>query len=184
MQRCLLVIAFLLALAGTAAAAATPPVDVTVVRKGELLQLDIVLVAPVTRSEAWSVMTDFDAMARYVPNLHSSRITQRTGNRLRVEQRGVAHWGPISHAFDTVRDIELTPMDAVQSRSTGGSLQRVRSETHFSDIADGTRIEHHLEFAMETWMPEFLAEAFLRHEVTEQFEALVQEMLRRRAAKP
>lgn len=183
MRRCLRVFAFLFALAGAAAPAAALSVDVAVARKGELLQLDIVLVAPVTRSEAWSVMTDFDAMARYVPNLHASRITQRAGNRLRVEQSGVARWGPISHPFSTVRDVDLAPMSAVQSRSTGGSLQHVRSETHFSDSAGGTRIEHHLEFAMETWMPEFLAEAFLRHEVTEQFEALVQEMLRRRAAR-
>lgn len=173
-----LVLGFGLMLSAAAATALT--VDVRVARDGDLVQLDAVLVAPVTRSEAWAVLTDFDAMARYVPNLDESRVTVRAGNRLRVEQHGVARWGPLSHAFSTVRDIELTPMSLVQSHSTGGNLQRVRSETRFSDVAGGTRIQHHLEFALETWMPEFLAEAFLRHEVTEQFEALVQEMLRRR----
>lgn len=164
-----------------AAPAAALVVDVEIARDGDMVRLDAVMTAPAARSEAWAVMTDFDAMARYVPNLHDSRVTLRAGNRLRVEQQGVARWGPISHAFTTVRDVELTPMSAVQSRSTGGSLQRVRSETRFSDVPGGTRIQHHLEFALETWMPGFLAEAFLRHEVTEQFEALVQEMLRRRS---
>jgi len=184
MQRRVACLAFGLGLLLSAAAApaAALTVEVGIARDGELVQLDAVLVAPVTRSEAWAVLTDFDAMARYVPNLHESRVTLRAGNRLRVEQRGTARWGPLSHAFTTVRNVELVPMSLVQSYSTGGSLQRVRSETRFSDVAGGTRIRHHLEFALETWMPEFLAEAFLRHEVTEQFEALVQEMLRRRGA--
>lgn len=186
MERCVarLALSLGLLLSGAAAPAAALTVEVGVARDGELVQLDAVLVAPVTRSEAWTVMTDFDAMARYVPNLQASRVTLRAGNRLRVEQHGIARWGPLSHAFTTVRDVELTPMSLVQSRSTGGNLLRVRSETRFTEVAGGTRIQHHLEFALETWMPEFLAEAFLRHEVTEQFEALVQEMLRRRAPAP
>jgi ribosome-associated toxin RatA of RatAB toxin-antitoxin module len=168
-------------------AAATPglavaiEMQVSVQRRGDLLVVDAVLVAPVSQREAWSVLTDFDAMAAYVPNLTSSRVMQRDGKHLRVEQRGVARWGPLAHEFTTLRDIELDPIAQVRSQAFGGTLRRMKSLTRFAAIAGGTEIRHHLEFEVDTWMPDLLIEPFLRHEVREQFEAVVEEMVRRGA---
>ena len=79
-----------------------------------------------------------------------------------------------------VREIELQPMDQVRSRTVGGSMRQVTSLTQFAAVAGGTEIRHHLEIGIDTWMPDFLIEPFLRHEVQEQFEAVVAEMMRRR----
>lgn len=172
-----------LAAAGAAPAArAALDIDIAVARRGELLLVDAAFVAPVSQREAWDVLTDFDAMARFVPNLEESRVAAREGTHLRVEQRGVARWGPLSHPFTTVRDVELEPMTRVRSQSIAGSLRNVRSNTLFTPAAAGTEIRHHLDFGADTWMPPLLLEPFLRHEVREQFEAVVAEMLRRRAA--
>ena len=161
-------------------ATAAPEMQIAVSRRGDLMLVDAVLVAPVSQREAWGVLTDFDAMSRFVPNLDESRVSVRSGERLRVEQRGVARWGVLTHAFTLVREIELQPMDQVRSRSVGGSMRQVTSLTRFAAVAGGTEIRHHLEIGIDTWMPDFLIEPFLRHEVQEQFEAVVAEMLRRR----
>jgi hypothetical protein len=71
----------------------------------------------------------------------------------------------------------------VRSRSIGGSLQPLASDTRFAAVAGGTEVRHHLEFGVDSWMPAVLIEPFLRHEVREQFDAVVAEMLRRRAAR-
>lgn len=173
----------LLALVATCPAGAAVETQVRVARDGDLYLVDAVLIAPVTPAEAWDVLTDFDAMPRYVPNLDASRVTARMGNRLRVEQRGVARWGPLKQPFSMVRDVELEPIEEVRSRSVGGTLHRVRSVTRIAPVRGGTEIRHHLEFALDTWLPEFLIEPFLSHEVREQFESVVEEMLRRRAAR-
>jgi len=155
--------------------------QVAVSRRGDLMLVDAVVVAPVSQREAWVVLTDFDAMSRFVPNLDESRIAARSGERLRVEQRGVARWGLLTHAFTMVREIELQPIEQVRSHTVGGSMD-VTSLTRFAAVAGGTEIRHHLEIGIDTWMPNFLIEPFLRHEVQEQFEAVVAEMLRRRLA--
>jgi ribosome-associated toxin RatA of RatAB toxin-antitoxin module len=170
-------------LAGRAAPAAAVDVQVSVARRGQMLVVDALLVAPVPAREAWDVLTDFDAMGGFVPNLEASRVTAREGNRLRVEQRGVARWGPLAHAFTTVREVELEPIERVRSRSIGGSLHPLASDTRFAAVAGGTEVRHHLEFDVDSWMPAALIEPFLRHEVREQFEAVVAEMLRRRASR-
>jgi ribosome-associated toxin RatA of RatAB toxin-antitoxin module len=173
--------ALLLSVAAPRAYAALD-MQIAVARRGELLLVDATFVAPVSQTEAWNVLTDFDAMETFVPNLDESRVAQRDGTRLRVEQRGVARWGPLSHAFTTVREVELEPMTSVRSLSISGTLRNVRSQTQFTPVAGGTEIRHHLEFGADMWMPSLLVEPFLRHEVREQFEAVVAEMLRRRAA--
>jgi ribosome-associated toxin RatA of RatAB toxin-antitoxin module len=174
----LLLGALLLAAIVPVLAAVDTQIDVS--RSGELYLVDAVMVVPFSPREAWDVLTDFDAMARFVPNLEVSRVTSRSGDRLQVEQRGVARWGPLSQTFTTVREIELQPIDEVRSKSIGGSLRQVSSVTRFAAAAGGTEIRHHVEFAMDTWMPSFLARPFLQHEVREQFDAVVGEMLRRR----
>ena len=173
-----------MALVLMAAGARTDAVETQfrITRDEDLVLIDAVLLAPVTPAEAWAVLTDFDTMARYVPDLDASRVTIRLGNRLRVEQRGVARWGPFARPFTMVREVDLTPVDRVESRSIGGTLQRVRTSTRLVPVADGTEVRHHLEFAFNVWMPDLLADAFFRYKMREQFEAVVDEMLRRRAS--
>jgi Polyketide cyclase / dehydrase and lipid transport len=163
------------------ASVAAVDTQVTVSRRGDVFLVDAVLVAPVSGREAWSVLTDFDAMSAFVPNLETSRVTARDGEHLRVEQTGVARWGPLAHSFAMVREIELEPMQQVRSRSVSGSPMQVRSLTRFASVAGGTEIRHHVEISIDTWMPAALIEPYLRHEVREQFDAVVLEMLRRRA---
>ena len=139
------------------------------------------LVAPVSRREAWVVLTDFDAMSRYVPNLDESRMLSRERRAaLRVEQRGVARWGLLTHPIrDGAR--HRTPADgpgALPQRQRLDAGRDVGDAVH--DCAGGTEIRHHIEIGIDTWMPDVLIEPFLRYEVQEQFEAVVAEMLRRR----
>jgi Polyketide cyclase / dehydrase and lipid transport len=169
-----------LLVAATPALAAAVDTQVAVSRRGDVFLVDAVLVAPVTGREAWNVLTDFDAMSAFVPNLDTSRVTARNGESLRVEQTGVARWGPLAHAFSMVREVELEPMQLVRSRSLSESPMQVRSQTRFASVAGGTEIRHHVEISLDTWMPAALIEPFLRHEVREQFDAVVAEMLRRR----
>jgi len=42
-------------------------------RRGDLLVVDATLMAPVSQREAWSVLTDFDAMSGFVPISSQSR---------------------------------------------------------------------------------------------------------------
>lgn len=175
-------IAAFLACEAAAASAAIGGPWIAVSRRGDVFGIDAVIIAPVTPREAFDVLTDFDAMAGFVPNLESSRVTARDGDRLRVEQRGVARWGLLSHRFTTVRDVVLLPTESVTSSSVEGSTPRVQSVTKFREVPGGTEVWHRVELVFETWMPDFLAERFLHAEMNEQFEAVVAEMLRRRAA--
>jgi ribosome-associated toxin RatA of RatAB toxin-antitoxin module len=170
------------AIAAVGARAAIGGPWVAAMRRGGSFGIDAVVIAPVTPREAWDVLTDFDAMANFVPNLEASHVTARNGSTLRVEQRRLARWGPVAKTFNTVREVVLVPTETVTSVSVEGSVPRIKSVTQFKAVPGGTEIWHRAELDFETWMPDFVAERLLQDDMNEQLEAAVAEMMRRRAA--
>lgn len=157
----------------------TEAVRVKVAHEGDAFIIDAVFIAPVPAREAWAVLTDFDAMSQFVPDLESSRITSRSGTRLTLEQHGTARWGPFTRKFHTVREVDLLPFERVTSRTVGGTLRRADTLTQFTAVNGGTEIRYHMELMTDAPLPDFAIESFLRAEVRQQFGALLQEIRRR-----
>lgn len=138
---------------------------------------------PVPPSVALDVLTDFEHMAAFVPNVTSSRLLARVGDVYRIAQEGKAHFGPFSFRFASERRIEVFPDGRIVSRGLSGSSRYMRSELRLSpDGGNAVRIDYRLEVVPEDWLPSAFGTAFLRHELSEQFNAMAGEMLRRRQA--
>jgi ribosome-associated toxin RatA of RatAB toxin-antitoxin module len=172
-----------LLLAAAVSSAAAGDTRVSVARSERGVIVDAVIVTPVGLRETWDVMTDFDAMSGFLPYLKSSRVTARDGALLRVEQRGALTWGPIARDFATVRQVELTPYERVQSRVIEGDVRRVDTVTRFRALGEQTEVRHHVEISLDSGIPTALVETFLRREVREQFDAFLREMDRRAFAR-
>ena len=137
----------------------------------------------VARPLALAVLTDFDRMAGFMPNLAESRIVERNGNAYRVAQSGRAAFGPLSFAVSSERRIEVTADGRILARGLSGSARQMRSELRLSGNApDETRIDYRIEVEPDTRLPCAVGTRFLRHELAEQFTAMGREMLRRSAA--
>jgi hypothetical protein len=50
---------------------------------------NVVMFAPVATDVAWQVLTDFDHMAEWVPNVRESKVIAREPNAVTIEQHGV-----------------------------------------------------------------------------------------------
>jgi hypothetical protein len=159
------------------------PTVVEVQREGDTFRVDATLFAPVGQEVAWDVLTDFDRMAKFVPNLQTSRVVSRDGNRVVIHQRGVARFGPLAFGFSSERLIEMTPRFEIRSIQLRGNMRRLESLTRFSAEEGGTHLVYRVEVEPGALYPAALTERFLRDEVAEQFDAIVQEMLRRDAAR-
>lgn len=179
---------FVLALGAAAAAAPARAVKdetgtwVAVVRRGDVFGIDAVMVVPVTPQQAWDVLTDFDAMARFLPNVSASRVVARGDGVLQVEQRGELKWGPVIEPFEWQREVRLTPITTLQSTSLAGAVPREQGVTRLKPVAAGTEVWHRGDLLFDTWMPNPVAERFLQKVLQERYEAFAAEMRRRAAA--
>ena len=178
MQRLLAVLLLGLIASGPALAARSR-VAVDVRRDGETFRIDAALYAPVPVDLAWEVLTDFERMELFVPNVRDSRIIAREGDRLTIAQRGVARFGPLTFAFESERLVEMSPRSQIRSTQVKGNMRRLESLTRFTSADGGTQLSYRVEVEPGAFFPAALTERFLVHEIEEQFEAIVAEMLRR-----
>lgn len=144
--------------------------------------VDLVFHAPVPRELAFEVLADFDHMADWIPNLRESRVVRREGQRLTIEQKGTAHFGRLSFPFTTVREIELAAPASIHSTQVKGSMKRFESWMSLAAEGAATRLHYHAELTPGAIAATVLSRSFLEHEFAEQFEAVVAEMVRRKAA--
>jgi ribosome-associated toxin RatA of RatAB toxin-antitoxin module len=172
---------FAFAVGHASIAVAEPAVASIDIREiGEGFVVDLVMRAPLPRELAYEVLTDFEHMANWVPNVKESRVVKREGNRTTVEQQGLARFGLLSFPYTTVRDVELDAPASIRSTQVAGSMKRLTSLMRLSSEGGATRLDYHAEFVPGAVAAKVLTKAFIEHEFSEQFEAIVAEMIRRK----
>ena len=135
-------------------------------------------------AQVLEVLTDFEHMADFVPNLVSSRVVSRSGNIFRIQQQGNAVFGPFSFPFESERRIECFPDGRLVAQALSGSTKYMRSELRYQGVAGGTHIDYRMEVVPDRWIPSSMGVNLMRHELAEQFSALAREIARRQTLRP
>lgn len=165
------------AIAGHAMPDDAPAVDVQ--RHAGAVLVDVSMFVPASPQQAWAVLTDYDHMSDFFPNLQSSRVIERENGKLKIEQKGAVRYGPLSFSFEMVREIELHPYAEIRSSALSGSVKRGTAVTKLIPEQYGTRIVYHSEAVPNVWVPPGIGPKFIENETRTQFEFLRAEILRR-----
>lgn len=169
-----------LAFAGSVGGATSTPIrSIDIVEESDAYIANVVMFAPVPTSVAWDVLTDFDHMAAWVPNVRESKVLSRESNVVTVEQRGVAKFGIASFPYVSVRQIALDPQRTVSATQIKGSMRRLESVMTLTPDGDGTQLTYHLKMVPSGLAAAVLSQELLKNELAEQFGAIVEEMARR-----
>jgi len=162
------------------ASAQSPVRSIDVNYDGETYVLKAVMFAPVGQAIAWDVLTDFAHMAGWVPNVRESNVVKQEGQQATIEQRGHAKFGLLSIPYTSVREIVMNPQTTIRSTQVKGSMRRLQSLMTLSADGDGTTMQYQLEMVPSLIASGALSKDFLKHEIEEQFTAIVGEMIKRK----
>ena len=168
-----------LLLAGSARAADSPIRSVEVTQESDRYIANVVMFAPVPVRVAWNVLTDFEHMQGWVPNVKESKVVATEGNMVTVEQQGVAKFGLASFPYTSVRQMTLDPEKTVRAKQIKGSMKQLESMMTLTAEGSGTRLNYHLEMVPSGLAAVVLSKDFVQHEMTEQFTAIIDEMVKR-----
>lgn len=177
----------LLFLAGLACLAAqayaqdkpSPVRSVDITQNDDGYVANVVMQAPVPPKIAWDVLTDFGNMEKWVPNVKESKIISNEGNVLTIEQKGAAKFGLLSIPYTSVRKMQLEPEKSILATQVSGNMKRLVSLMRVSPDGTGTRLDYKLELTPSAIASSVMSKEFLKGELTEQFTAIVGEMVRR-----
>ena len=154
-------------------------IEVRVQNDGERIIVYATFVVPVVTQQAWAVLTDFDNISNFISGVQSSKVTNGTGNNLKVSQRGVTKFGFFTFSFDSVREVNLTPFNKIQERMISGSMRKMEETTVLLPEGNQTRIAYHADIVPGLWILRFAGQLFIENEAREQFQQIRNEMIRR-----
>lgn len=179
LRRAARTLAALLLTVSAGAFAQSPIRSIDIAQTPDGYTANVVMFAPVSASVAWEVLTDFENMEKWVPNVRESKVTARDADAVTVEQQGVARFGIASFPYVSVRQMQLKPQETIRSTQIKGSMRRLESLMTVAADGNGTRLTYHLEMVPAGLAAAALSKDFLEHELREQFAAIVGEMVRR-----
>ena len=154
-------------------------IDVTVVPAGDGLDVQVSLRVRTRPEDTWSVLTDYASMPRFVTNLDTSVVVERSANTMRVEQAGSVHLGLLSFPFSTVRRIELDPYREIRSTIVGGNMKSSHFTTRLLHEGADTLILQRGHVVSDLWIPPWIGPAVVAAETRRQWQEFRREILRR-----
>ncbi len=163
-----------------AAAAATAPATLSVRQSGD--EIVVVATAEVAADEAttWDVLTGYDRLPDFIPDMAASRTLEREGSDALVLQSGRAGFGPFKQDFSLTLAVHEVRQQAVTARAVAGDFRRF--ESSYQLRADGighTRIEYSAVIEPKAGIPPLIGLPVMRSAIRAQFEALLAEIERR-----
>ena len=162
-------------------APAAEDISVQSIRRDDALEIVCRATIDAPLEIVWRTLTDYDRLPEFIPGMRSSRVVERRGAVVVVEQSGEARFLFLSHPIEVTVASTERPPHTLEVALLKGNMKRL----------DGAyRIEPQgARRILLTWsgtvealsMPPLIGELLMRSSIEDQFRGMVREIERREA---
>jgi len=177
----------LLAFAVTQAAprsASAGELKIDVARVGDFVSVEASVEVNADPRTAWEVLTDYDHLADFIPDMKSSRVLRRDPGRVVVEQKGEFGFLFFRQAIDVTMAVSEQPPRRIVARSLAGSLKDMEASYELRPSAGGLRLGYAGRFVPDFFLPPLIGMPLVRRSLERRLRSMVDEIERRYAAAP
>jgi len=166
---------------GPVGAATGEAIETRIARQGEYITVNASALMQVDARIAWEVLSDYDHLAQFIPDMKSSRVVSRDGDRIWVEQKGEFGFFFYRQPVDVVLEVVEEPRHRIDARRISGNIRDL--ETHYELKASdaGVKLDYVGRFIPEFSVPPLFGMPMVRRIVERRFRAMVEEIVRRDA---
>lgn len=145
---------------------------------GKAVKVEVALGLPVDHDVVWAVLTDYENMPRFVPDIRATRVSSAGRGRTRVAIEGLARFLFMDFPINTTVDAIYHPAGTIAIDSVAGNLAingvvRVLAEGGY------TRVDYRVRIAPDFWLPPLIGDFLIGRLIKRQFAGMVAEMHRR-----
>ena len=178
---CMTLMAPVLLLAQGGVAAAAEGLVVAAEARGTAVLVDIRTTVTASHAVIWNTLTDYGHLSEFIPGMQSSKITERRGSTVIVEQRGEAAFLVFSYGIDVVVAATEYHPDTIEVRLLKGNLTRLDGRYQVERVekegAWTVRWVGLIEPSLS--LPQFLSVRLIRGSLVDQFRGMIDEIERR-----
>lgn len=157
-------------------------VVVQATRDGDVLLIEATADFEGSVAQAWQVLTDYERLQDFIPNLRLSRVIERRKGVVTVEQKGDARLLIFSYPIEVRLAINEFPPAKVVSRAVGGNFRAMSSVYTLEGKQGKVRLHYSGRMTPDFFVPPLIGTWILRRHVYETFGALVDEIVRQQRA--
>lgn len=168
--------------------AAAQAISLETYRQGDAINVFAEVLLDVDPKLAWDVLSDYDHLAQFIPDMSVSRVLSRDGNTVVVEQKGEFGVLFFHQPIDLTLRIVEVPHTSIVAQAVGGSFSEMSGRYDLDEIGGRVKLSYVGRFVPGFSLPAFLGIIGVRHTAATQLTALVDEIMRRdarrKAARP
>jgi carbon monoxide dehydrogenase subunit G len=166
-----------------ALAAGVDRINVETDGQGELITVTASADMQVDPRTVWAVISDYDRLAEFIPDMRSSRVIRRDGDQVLVEQTGEFGFLFFRQPIEVWLAVSESPPRRIVAHAVGGNLQSMEGRYVVESLAGNqVRLSYSGRLVPGFQVPPFVGRMAVRSTMDRQFRALVQEIVRRDAA--
>ncbi len=130
----------------------------------------------------WSVISDYDRLAEFIPDMRSSRVIRRDGDQLLVEQVGVFGVLFLHRHVEVKLAVAESPPVRIVARAVAGDFREFDGAYEVENLPSGVvRLTYSGRLVPDFPIPPFIGGIVVRSVLAKQFTAMVKEIQRRDA---
>ena len=179
--KAVLIAALALAAAPGTQGAAPADVSIRTAREGDFVTVSASAVMRVDQRIAWAVLSDYDHLANFIPDVKSSRVVSRDGNKVRVEQIGEVGFIFYKQAVTVILEVHEEPLRRITARGVEGNVKGLESYYELHALGPEVRLDYVGRFDPDFSIPPLIGMPVLRRVIERRFRAMVEEIKRRDA---
>jgi ribosome-associated toxin RatA of RatAB toxin-antitoxin module len=131
--------------------------------------------------KVWRILTGYERMAEFVPDMESCKVLSRTGNEVIVEQFGVARFLFMSKSIHLIVRATEQPMSSIDISLISGDMKHYESHWELIPVPEtgGTKIVYSGRLIPNFYVPGILGSKMIRSDIERMMAAVLARIDRR-----
>lgn len=146
-------------------------------RFGQATMVRAECVIPAPHRRVWKVVSDYDRIEEFIPAVKESRVVERRGEEIILEQRGRGGLWFIQREFELRLRVKQVPMSYVGFSALEGDFRKFEGTWQVAPRDEGTWIAHSVEIEPDFFAPGWAVRRVARRMMAETIEGLIRECL-------
>ena len=155
--------------------------NIEVVRVGDYITVTASAELQANPRIAWEVLSDYDDLARFIPDIRSSRVLRRDADGPVVEQKGEFGFLFFRQAIEVIMAVREEPPRRIVARAISGNMKDMEGRYELLPSLKGVRLAYYGRFVPDFFVPPLIGMPIVRRSLERRFRAMAEEIERRDA---
>lgn len=165
--------------AGAATGKHVPAVSVE--RQGDYFKVDVSVILPVPRCQAYALLTDYASLPDFIPGVLEVSFTRLEKSKVKIRQVGETELWFFDIRMELLLEMEEIPDQRILFKLVEGDMEAYSGVWDLLDAPEGTSLRYSATLKFDRYIPTFPGRALLADEAQKRFEAVVKEALARKS---